>query len=228
MTDLTQSHRQAWEAIPWILNGSASESETRAAQEHLRLCADCREALAFERRLRDAMAQPQTQAGAVEEGWQSLCARLDSSAAGRKSWRVSGLMPARQHASRGLSVRWLAAAVVVEALALGAMVSTSWINRTERQSVGTYRTLSRPDPASAAPTIRVVLAPAMTLEQFRLLLTSAHLKVVSGPGEAGVWSLAPAEDATAVLTESALRQLRESPQVRFAEPIDSGTRAPGR
>jgi hypothetical protein len=71
-----------------------------------------------------------------------------------------------------------------------------------------------------------VLSPDMTLEQFRMLLTKAHLQVVGGPGESGVWSLAPAADATNLATEAAVRELRESAQVRFAEPIDAGARAP--
>jgi len=65
----------------------------------------------------------------------------------------------------------------------------------------------------------------MTLEQFYVLLNSAHLQVVAGPGEAGVWSLAPAADASAVATAAALRELRGNPQVRFAEPIDTGVHA---
>jgi hypothetical protein len=68
----------------------------------------------------------------------------------------------------------------------------------------------------------------MTLSQFRGLLESAHLQVVAGPGESGVWALAPAQDADSAAIEAALRQLRDSPQVRFAEPINGGAHAPPR
>lgn len=225
MNNLTQSHRHAWEMIPWILNGSASEAQTRSAQEHLRQCADCRQALAFEQQLREAMMQPQTNLSDAEEGWQSLCARLDSTAASQKTWRETSGQPMRARAPGGIPVRWLVAAVIVEALALGAIVTASWINGAGRQPASAYHTLSRPYAANAAATIRMVLAPGMTLEQFRVLLNNAHLQVVAGPGEAGVWSLAPAEDATTAATEAALRELRGNPQVRFAEPIGAGVRA---
>lgn len=215
MTSLTQSHRQVWEQIPWILNGSASEAELRAAQEHLRQCADCREAFAFEQRLRDALLRPQPSAGDVEDGWQRLSARIDSS--------ETGSLPARFRPS-ATQTRWLAAAVIVEALALGAMVTTSWFHAGPAPA-GVYQTLAQSDVARPAPTIRVVLAPDMTLDQFRVLLNGAHLQVVAGPGESGVWSLAPAEDVNMVATDAALRELRESPQVRFAEPINGTTRA---
>jgi|SRR5579863_4669157 len=219
MSDLSPSHRQAWEAIPWIVNGSASEAQIRATREHLRQCADCREALAFEQRLRDALSCPQADIGDAVQGWQALSARLDNSTSRIRHLHTPVLERAR--ASASVPVRWLAAAVIVEALALGAIVTSSWSNRATEYA-GTYRTLSQPAAPSSAPTIRVVLSPSMTLEQLRVLLVTAHLQVVAGPGDAGVWSLAPADNAATVATEAALRELRGSAQVRFAEPIGSG------
>lgn len=219
MTNLSHSHRRAWESMPWIVNGSASEEEVRATHEHLRQCPDCREALAFEQQLHDALSRPQADPGNAAQGWQRLSARLDESPMRSQRPLTSTTEPARVTASG--AVRWLAAAVIVEAVALGAVVSSSWINKTEPEPVGAYRTLSQPDAgARIAPAIRVVLSQNMTLDQLHVLLKTAHLQVVAGPSEAGVWSLAPADNAAAVAVEGALRQLRESPQVRFAEPID--------
>jgi len=221
----THSHRRAWETIPWIVNGSASEEEIRATHEHLRQCADCREALAFEQRVRDALSHPGANLSDAAQGWQRLSARLDDSQMRGRHSNTSTTEQARVPASG--PIRWLAAAVIVEALALGAVVSSSWINRIERQPVGAYRTLSQPDMASGiAPTIRVVLSPDMTLEQLHVLLNTAHLQVVAGPGESGVWSLAPAGNAATLVTEGALMRLRESPQVRFAEPIGNEAHTP--
>jgi hypothetical protein len=227
MNNPTHSHRRAWETIPWIVNGSASEEDIRATHEHLRQCADCREALAFEQTLHDALSRPRANPGDAAQGWQRLSARLDDGLIGGRHSNTSETAHARVPAS-GL-VRWLAAAVIVEALALGAVVSSSWINRMERAPVDAYRTLSQPETAARnAPTIRVVLSQDMTLEQLNDLLNSAHLQVVAGPSEAGVWSLAPADNAATVANEGALRRLRESRQVRFAEPINNQAHAPAR
>jgi hypothetical protein len=224
MSNRSQSHHQAWESIPWVVNGSASEAQTRATREHLRGCADCREALAFEQRLRDALTSQQPEVGDAARGWQSLNARLDDSPAGSR--QVYRPTPERAWAATSIPIRWLAAAVIVEALALGAIVTSSWISRTgQEEPVGAYRTLSQIALPRAAPTIRVVLSPSMTLEQLRVLLNSAQLQVVAGPGESGVWSLAPADYAAVIATEAALRELRGSPQVRFAEPIATGAGA---
>jgi hypothetical protein len=220
MNSLSQTHRRVWEALPWILNGSASPEDTRAVHEHLRQCADCREAWAFEQRLHEAVARSQgnaPEAGEAEEGWRRLSARIEGAA--------GGALPARLRPPATNQVRWLAAAVIVEALALGAIVTSFWANRPVHDPLATYQTLSRPDSAHATATIRVVLAPEMTLSEFRSLLSGAHLQVVAGPGEAGVWSLAPAEDANAIATETALRELRGSAQVRFAEPINGAEQA---
>jgi hypothetical protein len=221
MTNQLQSHRQIWEMLPWALNGSASEAEALAVHEHLRQCADCREAWAFERRLHDALSRPQPTASDADEGWLRLSARIDGAS--------STPLSVRLRPSTTTQMRWLAAAVIVEALALGAIVTSSWVNRPAREVAGLYQTLSQPEAARVTPTIRAVLAPEMTLDEFRHLLEQAHLQVVAGPGEAGVWSLAPADDANVAATESALRQLRGSAQVRFAEPIGgaaAGARSP--
>jgi hypothetical protein len=220
MTNHVQSHRQIWEMLPWTLNGSASEEEALAVNEHLRQCADCRQASEFEQRLHDALSRPQPTTCDADEGWLRLSARIDGATG-------TGLL-ARMRPSATMQVRWLAAAVIVEALALGVIVTSTWVNRPERPGAGVYRTLSQPDAARTAPTIRAVLAPEMTLDQFRQLLVEAHLQVVAGPGDAGVWSLAPAADANLLATESALRELRGSAQVRFAEPIGdaAGARSP--
>jgi hypothetical protein len=239
MNSRSLSHHEAWEAVPWILNGSLSEAEARAAQEHLRSCADCREALAFEQRLREAMQQPQAQPADAEAGWQRLSARLegslpagkqesafDEAAAETSPPGAAAIAALPRRWSANASVRWLAAAVIVEALALGVVVTASWSNHPGRQPIAVYRTLSQVDAVTPAPTIRVVLAPGVRLEQFGTMLRAAHLQVVAGPSEAGVWSLAPAEDATSIATETALRALRGNPQVRFAEPLEQVDHTP--
>jgi hypothetical protein len=223
MIDLSRAHLQAWELIPWLVNGTASQAETRAAQEHLRLCADCRTELAFQERVQAALSGPQADLGDVEKGWHSLCARLDNGETFPARRREPD--PQRAGASMPATTRWLVAAVVLEAVALGSLSAAFRINGVASAPPSAYHTLSEPDHMGAAATIRVVLAPGMTLEQLRVLLNAAHLQVVAGPGDAGIWSLAPITDATTVATEAALRELRRNQHVRLAEPIDTGIRA---
>ena len=45
MTNRAESdaqHRSAWEAIPWLVNGSAGDAQRRSVEAHVRDCDDCR------------------------------------------------------------------------------------------------------------------------------------------------------------------------------------------
>lgn len=213
-------HRHAWDQIPWIVNDTLSDSERPAIEAHLESCADCREELAFQRRLAAAI-----DVGAVVESdpqmsWQRLRARIDSSSAPAPA-------PAPRNAqrrSRGLSqawIPWLVAAMVVQAIGLGVLGTVLWSKpgTTLAAPGNAYRTLSAPEPLSGAATIRVVFAPDMTVERMQALLSGAGLQVQSGPSSAGVWSLEPARDSSRSATQAALKQLRGSTDVRFAEAI---------
>jgi hypothetical protein len=205
-------HRQTWDLLPWVVNDTASESDRAVVAEHLQACADCREELAFQRRLHAAMA-PQLAARSDPRGsWEELRARLNT----RASMSV-----ARRAETSSYRMSWLTAAMVVEAVVIGALSTALWWRAPPAGTAGQaqYRTLSSPEKTTPAASIRVVLAPGTTLEQMQSLLAAAHLQVVSGPSEAGVWSLGPAAEPSQAATATALRQLRADPSVRFAEPI---------
>ncbi|HXR51059.1 MAG TPA: anti-sigma factor, partial [Steroidobacteraceae bacterium] len=49
------NHRQAWDLIPWFVNGSAPESRSEPLQRHLAECPACRDEVAAQRSLMQAM-----------------------------------------------------------------------------------------------------------------------------------------------------------------------------
>ena len=68
--------------------------------------------------------------------------------------------------------------------------------------------------------MRVVLAPELSIGAMQQVLRRTQLQIVSGPTEAGVYTLGAVSGAAArpdlpVL----LAQLRAQPGVRFAEPV---------
>ena len=122
---------------------------------------------------------------------------------------------------------WVMAAMLMQGVGLGVLGTALW----SRAPAGApsapapsapYRTLSASMPAAQPATVRVVFAPNMTLAELRAVLATAHLQVVSGPSDADVWSLAPAGESTRSATDAAVRALRSSSSVRFAEPIGAG------
>ena len=215
MNDTSSAHRQAWDLIPWIVNGSAPETERLAVHAHLAACADCRQELEFQRQLQAAMAVQSTAELDMRDSWQRLRSRLDTAA------RPDAAVRSGQRRARGIGkawTPWLVAAMVVQAIGLGAL-GTAWWSRPTAGTASPYRTLSAPAAAIQAATIRVVFAPEVTLGQVQSMLTAARLQVRAGPSEVGVWTLGPAGDSNQTATEAALRALRAQSEVRFAEAV---------
>jgi predicted anti-sigma-YlaC factor YlaD len=214
-------HRQSWELIPWIINGTASESERRVVEEHLQSCVDCRGELQFQQRLQRAVAREGNVAADTHASWARLSERLDAEPDAAAAIRPA---PPRPRLSERSWMPWVMAAMLVQGVGLGVLGTALW-SRAPSGSINaaapstSYRTLAAAPSAVQPATVRVVFAPNMTLGELRAVLTSARLQVVSGPSDADVWSLAPAGDSTRAATESAVRALRSSSSVRFAEPI---------
>jgi hypothetical protein len=221
MNDTSSTHRQAWDLIPWIVNGSAPESERLAVQAHLEGCTDCRQEFEFQRQLQAAMALQSTSATDMRDSWQRLRGRLDTAA------RPEATARSVHRRSRNVGkawMPWLVAAMVVQAVGLGAFGAAWWSRPTAPQAsvpAGTavYRTLSAPEATLQAATIRVVFAPDVTMAQVQAMLAAARLQVRAGPSDIGVWTLGPAGDSNRAATNAALRELRARPGVQFAEAL---------
>ncbi|HWW20289.1 MAG TPA: zf-HC2 domain-containing protein, partial [Steroidobacteraceae bacterium] len=207
----TSMHRHTWDQIPWMVNGTLPPAERDALQAHLTGCADCRAELEFQRRLAASL-----EAGSVceidsQESWKQLRARIE--AVGRSEVTRHGQRRSRGSLA-GEWIPWLVAAMVVQAIGLGALGTVIWSKPGASVTSGsTYRTLSGPEPPVGGATLRVVFAPDMSVGNMQALLSAAGLQVQSGPSSAGVWSLEPARDSNRSATQSALRELRDSPAV---------------
>jgi len=193
-------HRQAWELIPWVVNGRASDDERALVDAHLRDCPDCRDELAFQQQVHGALATEIAEP-AVQPSMTQLWSRID----GRESPRP---------AVSATVVRWLAVAVVIEAIGLGALSIDAL-----RSDDAPYRTLTAPVAAAPGATIRIVPADDLPLSALHQLLDENHLQIVGGPTEAGVLSLAPRDGDAAIEPSATLQKLRANPGVRFAEPV---------
>ncbi len=225
MMDTSSVHRRTWDLIPWVVNDTAPEAERQAVQAHLESCADCRQELEFQRQLQAAMGQQGVAEVDIDarDSWRRLRSRLDSA-----SGPTAAVRGARRHPHRGGrgGMSWLIAAMVVQAIGLGALGAAWWSRPSTPVAVpagyaAVYRTLSAPEAVVPTATIRAVFAPELTMAQLQAVLAAARLQVRAGPDEVGVWTLGPAGDSNRAATEAALRELRASSQVRFAEALAS-------
>jgi hypothetical protein len=217
--DDARVHDEVTALVPWYLNGSLGEVERQRLDAHLLLCANCREALAQERRVYQAVrAEP-----AVEympaASLKRLQARLDSADA-----VASPSAPAAAAAAAGRgrpSMPWqgmMAASVAVMAVALAWLASDRWMQ--SRAQAPNYFTVTTAAPRVPGEVIRAVFSPTITLIELQAILDAAQLRIVAGPTEAGVYSLAANSKRP---VSSSLALLREHASVRFAESTQPST-----
>jgi anti-sigma factor RsiW len=201
------NHDTAWDLIPWFVNGSASAQNSAELEQHLAQCADCRAEVTTQQAVMRAMSRGAVVESMPNASLQKLWSKIDAPAGESE-------MPASTR--RSTVVRWLTAAVIVQALLLGVM---SAMVKSRQQSAETpaFRTVSSPAVPVAAPGVRAVFASSLTLGDLHMLLAQAHLQIVAGPSSDGVYSLALQSSADDV--NQALLAVRAHPAARFAERI---------
>jgi hypothetical protein len=109
----------------------------------------------------------------------------------------------------------MAASVAIMAVAVSLLAADRWMqSRTRAGAV--YSTVTTSKPRVPNEVIRAVFSPTITLVELQAVLDEAGLRIVSGPTEAGVYSLAA--DSRRPVSAS-LASLRGHAKVRFAESI---------
>ncbi|CAN5334690.1 hypothetical protein BH11PSE10_BH11PSE10_18040 [soil metagenome] len=234
-------HRLAWDLIPWVVNGSASEDERRSVEAHRLQCADCRDEFEFQQRLFDGMAGPRPGADAappqdlpdaeqaLQRFWGGvapapLAAHMSTHTATHTAAHLTVQLAAQLAANKPLGrwsqPRWqraLIAAVVVQALGLAAALGYIGLGAGQDGRPAAYEVLS--EPAAAAPgraSIRLVPAPGLQMGELRALLARSDLHVVQASVDAAYLGLALAPGARFSAAQ-ALQRLRAEPGVLLAE-----------
>lgn len=212
-------HQETWGLLPWLANGRADTAQHHRAEAHLADCVDCRAELAREQFLATAMAQPSVPGPDLSQGLARLMQRLDQATPARpqRPWLTIG-------SGRSATIR-LSTAAVLGALQLALFAAAAvWWLRTSTPAAGSasgYQTLTQA-PASAAPVgpgLRVVFHGGHPISELQALLVGHGLVIVSGPTEAGVFTLASAATQPARNLDALAAELRRSPAIAFAEPI---------
>jgi hypothetical protein len=201
-------HQEVAALIPWYVNDTLAEHERKKVDAHAAVCAACRDDLAANRQIFDEIHSQSALEYVPVASLNRLRARLDAAQAEAGSPQLAPREPARSVPWRG----WMAASVA--ALAVAILVAGRWVQFEVHGSQPAYRTVTNSTPRPAGEVIRAVFSPAITLVDLQKILDEAQLKIVSGPTEAGVYSLASNSTLT---VRASLALLREHPTVRFAE-----------
>jgi hypothetical protein len=221
---IPDTHLEAWTLLPWLVNGRISDEDREWVAPHVDSCEECRQEVQAQRAIAGQMRdEPQAQTLNAERSFGKLWTRIEAAegavlAAGAvpASEAVSPLQGATpaQAARRGPSrtVRWLAAAVVVQAVGLATLGLAAW-----NGGAGDFQTVTdEPAVSSTLPSIRLVFDPGTSVGAMNEVLDRHGLKIVSGPGNAGVFTAAVTGSAT---PESVAVTLSSDPHVQFAQPV---------
>lgn len=225
---LTTLHARAELIIPWLVNGSLAADASPALREHLATCPDCRADYEEQRQVRAAMRAEGPLIFAAESSYQKLLTRIqnpqldrDLHAAADAPGPSRPIPPLRQ---RPPLVRWLAAAVILQAFALGL---GAWLwHSSPAASDARYMTLTSPLPSyDSGPRARVLFRTDLSVGALQTLLQSAGAHIIDGPEDGDVYTLgfSPPPGSAAALAQR-IGALRANPGVLFAEPVQAGVR----
>jgi hypothetical protein len=204
-------HHEVASLIPWYANDTLDDHERQRVDVHVATCAVCREDLAVQNRIFEGMEAQSALDYMPMASLKRLQARLDLAQGQSDSPQASSLDPMRRASPwRGR----MAASIGALALAIGVLAADRWVQFEARVRQPTYRTVTNSAARPQGEMIRAVFSPTITLVELQQLLDEAQLKIVSGPTEAGVYSLASNSSLT---VRSSLELLRRHPAVRFAE-----------
>jgi anti-sigma factor RsiW len=204
-------HQEVSGLIPWYVNDTLSDTERQKVDAHVGSCAVCRDDLAVHKRILEGInAQPALDYMPMAS-LKRLQARLDAAQTQAAAPPIQPLEPGRSDAPwRG----WMAASIAAMAVAIGLLAADRWVQFEARAKQPNYRTVTTAIPRPQGEVIRAVFSPSITLVELQTILDEAQLKIVSGPTEAGVYSLASNSTLT---VRSSLALLRRHSTVRFAE-----------
>jgi hypothetical protein len=214
-----KEHQAISEILPWFVNGTLGELERQRVDAHLRTCAVCRNDLLQERRVYQAMAGETSVEYMPAASLKRLQAKLDGPRKGAApvEMAVSPAMPVKQPTRRWTPWQRIAASIAVAAVVLSLLTMNQWARFRTRELSPDYQTVTTSRSRAPDEVVRAVFSPSITLVELQAILDEAQLRIVAGPTEAGVYSLARNSERS---VNSSLALLRRHADVRFAESTE--------
>ena len=222
---LSAVHTRAELFIPWLVNGSLPADAEPALREHVATCPECRQEYEEQLRVRDAMCAEGPLVFAAESSYQKLLTRmqnqeieLEPRATAAELDPSQAIQPIRRTPP---VVRWLAAAVIMQAFAIGL---GAWLWHSPGAAAGSqYVTLTSAPPSyDSGPRARVLFRTDLSVGALQTLLQQAGAHIIDGPGDGDVYTLGFAPPDSEAALRKRIAALRANPAVLFAEPLQNG------
>jgi len=221
---IPDTHAEAWALLPWLANGRIAPEDREWVETHVQGCAECRAEIAAQRMVATQVYREDSPAPAASDEQRSfnkLWSRIEASESA--AMPAAGTRAAAASTRSSRTVRWLAAAVVVQAIGLGAFGLALRGNApgSAPGNVGEYTTVTSADPRVNAPAVRLVFAPQASIATINTLLTHQGLEIVAGPGREGNFTAQLSADAVAsgASADSVAAVMSKDPNVSLAQPV---------
>jgi hypothetical protein len=217
---IPDTHAEAWALLPWLASGRIQATDREWVEAHATGCAECRAELASQRMVASQMgrdgASPESVATDEQRSFNKLWARIEASeSVSTPANGTTGMALPASRSSR--TVRWLAAAVIVQGFGLALF----GFNALRNPSPEMITVTDVPAQRLNAPAVRVVFAPEASISTINTLLAHQGLSIVSGPGTAGNFTAELSADAVAsgASADSIAAVISKDPNVSFAQPV---------
>ena len=138
-TENSAEHHELSVLLPWYVNETLGRAGSQRVEAHLEGCAGCRDDLAVQQRICEAM-KPSRRSITCRRVAQALC-RRDSTPQAERLRRAALAPP--QALRTGMPWRgWMAASVAVMAVAVALLAADRWLQVEARLTQPKYRTVT--------------------------------------------------------------------------------------
>ncbi len=203
------------ELLPWLINNSLSNDERVVVLDHAKYCVVCRREIELLEHLRDSIECLSSPVPIPAPDMRNINARIDRWIERQNfvrrsfSW-IGGFFPSP----------WRTVYAVQTALLVVLGAALLWPESRDAD----FTTLTQSQELAIGHYVRVVFSPELTFAKQQALLDDLELRIVDGPTDRGVYTLATANSMAVEERDVALKQLSKNPGVIFAQPVNQGTR----
>ncbi len=204
-------HEHAIEMLPWLINDSLPGDERAAVLDHAQSCVMCRREMKSLEDLRDSINCLSSPVPIPAPDMRNINARIDK-LINRQNWARRSI----SWISEFFASPWRAAYVAQSMLLVVLAAALLWPATRDTE----YTMLTQASDLVDGYYVRVVFSPDLAQSDLKELLDELELRIVAGPSDRGVYTLATENSFVITERDAALASLSKNRSVLFAQPVN--------